>query len=89
MGFIWSVNYSQRTEREDILNIKTKKCQFIFQVAHQKNIILHVEHKKEQNMVIFEQKIAKNLQFERFLVIFFTSKVENHMAVNGYTIFLP
>ena len=32
-------------------------------------------------------KIAQNLQFERFLVIFFPSKVENHMAVNNYTIF--
>ena len=45
-----------------------------------------MERKNEENIVIFEAKIANNLPFERFVVILFMSKVGNHMAVNGYKI---
>ena len=37
-------------------------------------------------MLIIRAKLADNLPFKRFLVVFFMSKVGSHVAVNGYEI---
>jgi hypothetical protein len=69
-SFFWSVNHSQRTELEGIFSNKTKS-EYIFQKAFSKNIILHAQHKNEQNMVSLNAKLADKLALQRFLVDFF------------------
>ena len=49
--------------------------QYIFQAVPNKNVILHVQHKIEQNMAIFRAKIADNLPMERFLMVSLCQKL--------------
>ena len=79
---IQSVIHRQRTKLYDILKIKTKSLSIFSRELTKKISFCMWNVKMNKTWSFLNTKIAKILPFERFLVIFFTSKAGNHIALN-------